>query len=284
MKQPAKNELATIEKQALSTMSSLPDYLQEAPTEPIRGGENVRREDIIMPRLQICSKQSPQFDENNEKHIDGLKLGQFFNTITRENYGDSVYAVPLFELNTRSRNRAYGEKGQPYCQSFDGKTGEGDPGGDCKTCKYSQWTQVKGKDKNLKPECTDSLNFAVMLMPKGMAMPENLIWGVLPRIDTISILGFKSTSFGKGQEWITMLRLRNRDWFTTVFKLTTVAKTDGNNSWHIPVPDNAGWLSREGADLSRPCYESIHDMYKSGRMKVDEQEREATDVAEGVEV
>lgn len=268
-----KDALAKQDAEApISVMSSMPDYLQEAPTEPIRGAENVRREDVIMPRLNVCGKQSPQFDETNEKHIPGLKMGDYFNTITREIYGQRIYTVPLFELNTRAKYRDYKESGPPFCISHDGKIGIGDPGGECRTCKCAQFTAGKN-GKNERPECTDQLNFAVLLLPEA-AVPKSLIWDVTPRLETISILGFKSTSFKKGQEWITMLKLRNRDWFTTVFKLTSEAKSDGKNSWHIPVPENAGWLAERGAKLSRPMYESAYEIYREGRMKVDAQEQE----------
>lgn len=273
----AKKDALAPKASVVSIVQQMPEYLRQAPTAPIRGAENVEAADRVMPRLALASKQSPQCDEENEKYIDGLRQGDFFNTISREIYGSTIYIVPLFELKTRAKNRPYGESGPAYCQSFNGKTGVGDPGGDCRTCPHSKWTMVPGKQKNQKPACTENLNFAVLVMPSSGKLDEaTYTWDVAPREDTISILGFKSTSFGKGQELITMLDMRGRDWFTTVFKLSSFPKSDGKNSWHIPIPENAGWLAQAATEVSRPCYESIHQVYASGRMKVDDQEQEET--------
>ena len=43
------------------------------------------------------------------------------------------------------------ESGPPDCQSNDGITGHGDPGGDCETCEYNQW----GSGKNGGKACSE---------------------------------------------------------------------------------------------------------------------------------
>src|SRR5580693_1960819 len=130
MSSKAKQELTVHEEQSTNLMSAMPEYLREAPTEPIKGAENVERGDIIMPRLALASKQSKQVDENNEKFIAALNLGDFFNTITREVYGETIHVVPLLELKTRAKMPPYNsDETRPYCLSFDGKGGEGDPNG-----------------------------------------------------------------------------------------------------------------------------------------------------------
>lgn len=264
--------------------AGVPDYLAEEPSEPIRGAENLEQGDFLMPRLSICGKQSPQFDENNERHIEGLKIGQFFNSITREVYGDAVYAVPLIEVKTRGKFRPYGEDGPPLCVSSDGRQGEGDPGGECARCPERQFTR-DGKGNSVKPRCTEIMSYAVLLMPDG-AEPRTvdvggkklLQWSETPRFDSVSVIGFKSTSIGSAKTWNTLLKLRNRDWFAGVYKLTAVAQSDGKNSWHIPMVENAGWQSKAGYDLCLPFYESVKNMFATGRARVDEfAERESGD-------
>lgn len=261
-----------------SIMETMPDYLRTTSgDEPIRGAENVESSDYVMPRLAIASKQSPQVDENSEKHIEGLKQGQFFNSITREIYGPEIYVVPLLEVKTRAVFRPYGEDGPPLCLSSDGRTGVGDPGGDCAACPMRQFTRTE-KGDSIKPRCTEIMNYAVLLMPANGGKPADGVWKHAPRLDTVSVIGFKSTSIGSAKNWNTLLRLRNRDWFAGVYKLTAVAQSDGKNSWHIPLVENAGWQSEEGYRLALPCYESIKGMFASGRARVDEfSEREPGD-------
>jgi hypothetical protein len=247
--------------------AEIPDYLVNAPEEPIRGAENVEPGDFIMPRLSICGKQSPQFDENNERYIAGLKMGQFFNSVTGEIYGNQIYVVPLMEVKTRAIFRAYGEDGPPLCVSSDGKTGEGVPGGECRPCQERQFMRNE-QGKSVKPRCTEIMSYAVLVMPKN-AEPAK-VWAAFPRLESISMIGFKSTSIGSAKTWNTLLKLRNRDWFAGVYLLTSVAQSDGKNSWYIPKVENAGWQSEEGYKACLPCYESIKDMFSSGRARVDE--------------
>lgn len=251
-----------------SSISTIPDYLREAPTEPIRGAENVESADIIMPALKICGKQSPQFDENNDKHIEGIEQGQLFNTISREVYGSTIHIVPIYEIKTRRKLRPFGEDGGPYCQSFDGKHGVGDPGGVCRNCKERLFGK-KSDGSVARPSCTEYFNFVFLVMPEG-EMPKDQIWKVLPRPETVSVFDFKSTSFSAGQQFLSMLKMRNRDWCSTVFKMTTSPMSKGKNSWHVPVMDNAGWLSEQGYKLCKPLYEEIKLVFESGRATVDE--------------
>ena len=241
-----KDEVATVTPNT-GIMATMPDYLREPAAAP-RGGENLEPEDIIMPRLAICGKQSPQFDKNNDRFIDGLEMGDFFNTITQEVYGPAIYVVPLFEAKTRTRFPPYGTDGQVLCRSADGKHGIGDNPvkGDCMQCPLRQFIDDK------RPECTQFLNYAVLLMPQNGKASHD-VWKVLPRLDTASVLGFKSTALGSAKQWNAMLKMRGRDWFACVFKLKSTAKIDGKNSWYIPTVENAGWLSKEGFELTQPC-------------------------------
>lgn len=260
-----------------SIVSVVPDYLKDAPEGPVRGGENVEPGDHIIPRLAICGKQSPQFDEQNERFIEGLKIGQFFNSVTREIYGAEIFAVPLFEVKTRAIFRLYGEDGPPICLSTDGKRGEGDPGGECRICPERQFTRDKN-GKSVKPRCSEIMSYAVLLMPTASKPTVTdigegrhlVIWNVTPRVDTVSLLGFKSTSLSSAKTWNTLLDLRRRDWFSGVYRLTAVAQSDGKNSWHIPMVENAGWLSQAGYELCKPAYESIKGVLSSGTARIDE--------------
>jgi hypothetical protein len=251
--------------------NAVPDYLATPPTEPIRGAENIEQGDYLMPRLAVCGKQTPQFDENHERYIEHLKLGEFFNSISGEIFGSTIYVVPLIEGKTRAKYRPYEETGPPYCMSSDGKHGEGDPGGECRKCGFRLFTPGTN-GKNNKPECTEIFNYAVLVMPKGEPINKDgvLLWEQHPRLDTFSILRFKSTSYPQGQAWNSLLRMRNRDWFTQVYKISSFARSDGKNSWHIPVAENAGWLSQQATEFSKPCYELARDIFGSGRLSVDE--------------
>jgi len=71
--------LATRGEQALA---EVPDWMQNAPEEEIYEGRP------RMPRLAIAQGLSPQLQRNDPKYIAELRLGQLFNTLTREVYGE----------------------------------------------------------------------------------------------------------------------------------------------------------------------------------------------------
>jgi hypothetical protein len=270
----AKDKLAIQEETSIAIPNAVPDYLSAAPTEPIKGAENIESGDYLFPRLAVAGKQTPQRDEHHERFIKDLNNGDFFNSISSENFGPIIYVVPLIEGKTRAKYKPYEESGPPYCISVDGKQGEGDPGGPCKTCPHRLF-MPGANGKNTKPACTECFNYAVLVMPVngGVPRPDSnglTIWNHHPRLDTFSVLRFKSTSYPQGQAWNSLLRMRNRDWFYQVYKVSSYAKSDGKNSWHIPVVENAGWLSQQAAEFSRPCYELARDIFTSGRLRVDE--------------
>ncbi len=54
----------------------------------VRGKEGLSNDDLIIPRLAIAQKMSPEVDEDQDaKFIEGLKVGDLFDTVTREIYG-----------------------------------------------------------------------------------------------------------------------------------------------------------------------------------------------------
>jgi hypothetical protein len=54
----------------------------------VRGKEGIEQGDLLLSRIAIAQKMSPEVDADNEaKFIDGLKVGDLFDTVTREVYG-----------------------------------------------------------------------------------------------------------------------------------------------------------------------------------------------------
>lgn len=264
-------ELATI--QSGNIMSTMPEYLRNmSGGTKVLGAENVEPDDLILPRLAVCSKNTPQYDESNKNYIDGLELGDFFNTVTLEIYGPEIYVVPLLEQKNRKKYEKYGSGLPPTCVSLDGKNGEGNPGGQCQLCKFKNFTPSTNGGKNTPPECTEIKNFAVVLLPKG-AVCKGSEWVTIPRADTFSVLRFQRTSSEEGKKWLSLINFRNRDWFSGVYKIASFQLSESGNSWYIPTVKNADWLSQEGYAACRPGYELAKTMFAkvaAGTAKIDE--------------
>lgn len=87
---PAAHPVATVDNQ-----SHLPDYLRN--TGPARGAENVKADDLVIPRLELVQSLSPCLDETNKSaYIEGAKAGMLFNNVTRELFDDEVEVIPVY--------------------------------------------------------------------------------------------------------------------------------------------------------------------------------------------
>src|SRR5271166_3966871 len=82
-------------KEENTQLATLPEHLKDQLGNRA-GKEGVGREDILIPRLCIAQALSPQLKKSNEAFIPDLEVGQFFNSITGEIYGDECKIVPLF--------------------------------------------------------------------------------------------------------------------------------------------------------------------------------------------
>lgn len=75
------NDKALATRSEQQGLATIPDWMENAPEEDqIEGQPRI-------PRLAIAQGLSPQLQRNNPKYIPELKLGELFNTLTREVYG-----------------------------------------------------------------------------------------------------------------------------------------------------------------------------------------------------
>ena len=61
-----------------------------------RGQENVKLEDLSIPRVDIVQSLSPQRKKNDPAYIEGAEEGLIFNNVTSTIYGDHIVFVPTY--------------------------------------------------------------------------------------------------------------------------------------------------------------------------------------------
>ena len=74
---------------ALATSSSdtalaVPSYLEQTGT----GTEHLTTDDVAMPRLTLAQAMSDQVNATSPDYIEGLQVGNFFNSVSSQNYGN----------------------------------------------------------------------------------------------------------------------------------------------------------------------------------------------------
>lgn len=97
-KAKAKTEVATKAKEGskeLAQTNEVPAFLADK-MESQRGSEAVTAEDLTIPRLEQAQALSKCVKKGNANHIEGIEEGDFYNNVTRENYGKEVTLIPVF--------------------------------------------------------------------------------------------------------------------------------------------------------------------------------------------
>lgn len=89
-------------KKTSKKMATKPDNAMAVPSfineEDNRGDENVTNDDILIPRLELAQALSDCVKKKNPAYIEGVEVGDFYNSLTRQVYGEEAFFVPvLFE-------------------------------------------------------------------------------------------------------------------------------------------------------------------------------------------
>lgn len=61
-----------------------------------KGSEEVKHEDLTIPRIDVYQSLSPQCTDGNPAFDPDAKVGLLFNSLTGEKYGDAVIMVPTY--------------------------------------------------------------------------------------------------------------------------------------------------------------------------------------------
>lgn len=204
-------------------MTNLPVPAQEATL--VFGATSASADNIVPPRVKLVQAQS-------EEVANGLAApGDFFSTLTGENFGSSLRFLPLVPymnriLLVRDERRAAinaALKGAKLpvlsatdsglvCRSLDMVTGRGVPGIDCESCPLAQW----GED-NTPPLCSETWNIA------GMNEVGDLI-----------ILSFGKSSAKVGKRLFSMLRLTRQSPWGSFYEVKSRQEKGKAGNFYVP--------------------------------------------------
>lgn len=73
--------------------SILPSYIKNNTT---RGSENVAPSDLIIPRLILLQKMSPQLNKNDPSYINNVCDGDFLNSLTKCSYKPPINIISIY--------------------------------------------------------------------------------------------------------------------------------------------------------------------------------------------
>ena len=264
-RQSAPQQTHAIEKHKNGAIEEVPEYLRRKPGVGAAGFDEVEQGDLTLPRLGLCQALSPQRDETDPKHIEGIEEGNYFNSLTGENYGAEIKIVPLLFYKNRIAFRDKKKGGGMLCRSDDMRHGsvergeyeDGKYGGDCLTCPFNQFGSAKnGKGKG--KACTEFYNFPSLVVVENTVRPENL-----------AVVSLKSSNVPAAKDWLAKMRLRQIDMFGGVYDLTSKKKKFTEGSAFVTLIEPAGNVSRETFTTAQQAHAAMASLRRQGRLQVD---------------
>lgn len=205
------------------------------------GFEGLEEGDIKIARLAIGQGLS-------QVVIDGkAKMGDLFNTISREVYGESIEFVPLFVFKTRaqfdierglvmlSRDNIKVTWGKDEFEEYIGQPVE--------ELDNSQW---QGKEP---PLFSEVLNFPCLLANQLTQFPL--------------CLSLMKTAYKEGLRFAGMARYTNEDFFARVYKISTRIEKGAKGTYALPVIEFVRRATDEEYVIAKKWFDGLY------RRKVD---------------
>lgn len=196
------------------------------------GNENIGSEHLSTPRLKQLQQLSNEVDENHSEYIDGAKVGDFINTVTKESYGKE-----LFVVNVHFREEyvvwVKREKGGGLVGTFPTKQ---------EAIKYLEDGGNKVEDHEITQTQTHTL----------LKVDEKT--GDISEIPFL--FDCSSSKLRVSREWNTQIMKLGGDRFASLWKLASVqtANKAGQKFMNISV-SNVGWLKEDTYNVAKGFYE-----------------------------
>lgn len=216
----------------LSTLSSIePTLDRPSDIDPsdLAGTEDIRPDEMRLPRLAIAQGLSPQMMPGDGQYIKGLELFTMFNDLTGEQYGGGpLLVVPVKRQVTRIEFDPNDQK-----VPIDRDVPAGDP-----RLKWSSSTP--GGPKDTPPRATEYVEFVCLLLRPGKA-PEPIV---------VSIKTTNKFQRAAAERWTTFIGMRGASIYRGMYHLSSKfekgkTKEGQETTFGVFVVKNAGFIPTE---------------------------------------
>ncbi len=239
--------LAVSKPRALST--AVPKHLQSGKG---RGTEALKAADMSMPFLRIGQDKTPAVEAGT------VKEGHFYNTLTGEDYGETVGITILHAATGQMRFGDYDQDEGILCRSDDGiiaasangKDSKGKPTAECASCVLKDWTKHPRTGADVPPECARHSKFFVLVGETHDA----------------AILDLSNTNFPAARKLNTMLGQlagQGLDAFARTFLLSGKKVTGGKFTYHIIDVSQGEYTDEPTFNKAEKVYESMKGSFKA---------------------
>ena len=196
------------------------------------GNENIASEHLSTPRLKQLQQLSNEVDEQHSEYIEGAKVGDFINTVTKENYGKELFLV----------NVHFKEEYVVWVKREHG-------GGLVGTYPTKQEAIAFLEDSGAKVEDHEITQTQTHTLLKVDEKTGNI--SEIP-----FLFDCASSKLRVSREWNTQIMRLGGDRFASLWKLSSVATTNKANQKFMNIAvSNVGWLQEEAYLTAKSFYE-----------------------------
>lgn len=223
-----KTEVVTTSKNELAFSQDVPDYIKQNVG---RGSEEVRTDDMVLPRLEIVQAQSPIKDENED-----AREGYLFNSVTQEVIGDIAYFIPVYY---RTEYLVWKDK---------------DEGGGFFGSFASQMEAEERRQKVIQENNGNPEHYEVVDTPVQYGLRVTPDGSVCEQI----VISMAKSKAKVSRKWNSMIQLAGGDRFSRVYKITTFKDENAKgNKFHNFVVQPAGFPPKALYEKAEQLYETI---------------------------
>ena len=209
--------------------STMPAHVKEGNN---LGNENINSDHLSTPRLKQLQQLSNEVDENHSEYIEGAKVGDFINTVTKESYGKELYVV---NVHFREEYVVWvkREKGGGLVGTFPTQA---------EAIKYLE----DGGNKVEDHEITQTQTHTLLKIDEATGEVSEIPF----------LFDCASSKLRVSREWNTQIMKLGGDRFASLWKLASVqtANKAGQKFMNISV-SNVGWLKESAYNVAKGFYE-----------------------------
>ena len=199
-----------------------------------RGSEDVRAEDMSLPRLEIIQDLSPQRKKSDPAYIEGAEEGMAFNSASNTLYGSSVIVIPCYYR-------------KEWLLWKDRKAGGGF-GGAYESQEQAE-RELDHKEDGDKWAINDTQqHFCLLVHPDSTEAN--------PHIEEI-VLSLSRTKMKMGRKLNTLVQTAGGDRFSRAYQLDVVQDSTDQGSFFNWSVKQLGYTPKYLFDLAEKVYESI---------------------------
>ena len=214
-----------------------PDYIKQGGN---RGSEEVTRDDLVIPRLEVAQALSPCLKESNPEYIPGIKAGHIYNSVTRENYGPAVTVCPVtFQkqwLVWRDRKKGGGFRGAYNTQE-------------------EAMSTIAAQDEPEEWSANDTGQHLVLLVHDDGRTEE-------------AIVSMSRTKLKVSRQWNALVRINGGDRFSRTYTLFTTEDSNDQGDFYNFGVQTGSWPALPVYRQAESLYNAVVAGHRTANMDV----------------